>query len=229
MNNKGKILVALTGNNNALCDDCLSAISGVVPRQTVFRLCNELSQQGVIGRRRSRCGSCDKFKLTNAADSSVPVTPTTNQTSTSPSTVEGRPWYWEGNIQAALVRHLVGSGYSIVSVSDTATREAGKDVVAEKPGTGRLLVSVKGYPDKSRHVQARHWFAGALFDLVLYRDEEPRATLALAFPDGYVTFKNLAKRVTWLRNTLPFNIYWVRSDSSVRIETPSNQLKGSTE
>lgn len=55
-----------------------------------------------------------------------------------------------------------------------------------------LWVSVKGYPEKSTHVQARHWFAGAVFELMLYRHESATARPAIALPEGFRTYANLA-------------------------------------
>lgn len=54
-------------------------------------------------------------------------------------------WYWEGNVQAAVVAHLSGQGSSSVRVADTASRERGADIVARR-GQQRLVVEVKGYP-----------------------------------------------------------------------------------
>lgn len=129
-----------------------------------------------------------------------------------------RPWYWEGHIQSQLVSHLVRQGFSIRSVSDTATRIQGKDIVAVTPDGKELWVSVKGFPESSANTQARHWFAGAIFDLILYRNENPDVHLALAFPDGFTTYSGLSSRVTWLRDTMPFKIYWVNEAGEVRVE-----------
>lgn len=79
---------------------------------------------------------------------------------------------------------------------------------------------MKGYPRGTQKTnpstQARHWFWHAVFDLVRYRDESNAANLALGLPDGYVTYKNLTDRVTWLRSNLPFRIYWVSESGEVR-------------
>lgn len=44
-------------------------------------------------------------------------------------------------------------------------------------------------------MQARHWFAGAVFDLLLCRGESETADLALGLPDGYSAYAGLASRV----------------------------------
>lgn len=114
--------------------------------------------------------------------------------------------------------YLRTRGYAIQAVADTAARTAGKDIVAVDPAGRQLWVSVKGYPDKSKHVQARHWFAGAVFDIVLYRNETTAPQLAAAFPDGFTTYHALAARMAALRAVMPFTIYWVAESGEVRVE-----------
>ena len=123
-------------------------------------------------------------------------------------------------MQARIAAHLESQGLSVVSTADTATREAGKDLIARTPGSAELWVSVKGYPERSSHTQARHWFSHAIFDLVMYRDEDSDVTLAIGLPDGYSTYRNLVGRVTWLRKQLPFWVFWVSEDGQVRCEDP---------
>lgn len=54
-------------------------------------------------------------------------------------------WYSEQDTQQLLVGWLRRAGWTIVRAVDTATREPGVDVVAERGGH-RLGVEVKGYP-----------------------------------------------------------------------------------
>lgn len=75
---------------------------------------------------------------------------------------------------------------------------------------------MKGFPEKSASVQARHWFAGAVFDLLLYRGENADVDLALGLPDGYQTYQGLTKRIEWLRRQMPFAVYWVAESGAVR-------------
>ena len=63
---------------------------------------------------------------------------------------EGDPaseWHTEENTQRLLVEWLAGEGWTIVRTANTATREHGLDVVAERDGQ-RLGVEVKGYPSR---------------------------------------------------------------------------------
>ena len=132
----------------------------------------------------------------------------------------GRPWYWEGNVQARLVAWLTGLGYEIRRVADTDSREHGPDIIAVKDGK-ELSANVKGYPKGGKPTQpatqARHWFADAVFGALLHRDKHPDMHLAVAFPD-FPTYRRLARRVEWLRTNLPFGIYWVRECGEVEPE-----------
>lgn len=131
-------------------------------------------------------------------------------------------WYWEGNVQSRLVTWLVQNGYHIRQVANTATREAGIDVIATTPANEDLLVSVKGFPERTEKTtsptQARHWFSGAIFDLVLYRNDYPSAQLALALPEGFTTYATLTRRTQWLRESMPFTIFWIGETGDVRAE-----------
>jgi len=130
----------------------------------------------------------------------------------------GRPWFWEGNVQAQIVSELARNGFQIRRVADTESHEPGRDIEAVGPDGRGLWISVKGFPEKSASVQARHWFAGAVFDLLLYRDENSMVELALGLPKGFSTYENLTTRVKWARPQLPFVIYWVDEQGSVTVE-----------
>lgn len=115
-------------------------------------------------------------------------------------------WYWEGNVQAAIVRHLAAAGWHIRRVAETATREHGVDVEADRAGQ-RLLVEVKGYPSavyargerqgqsKSTPapLQARMYYSNAVLTGLILRAEHPDAQVVLAFPD-FQTYGTLARR-----------------------------------
>ena len=55
----------LKGHQNAYCDDCLSAILKIYPRQQVNQICRLKNLRGVIRRREGKCFRCEKFKLVN--------------------------------------------------------------------------------------------------------------------------------------------------------------------
>ncbi len=91
-------------------------------------------------------------------------------------TIADDEWAWEGHVQSRVATHLTTNGWSIIRVADTAQREPGPDIKAERDGQTRL-VEVKGWPSTTyAHgplagqpkptpapgTQARVWLAEAL-------------------------------------------------------------------
>ena len=137
------------------------------------------------------------------------------------SVAADRPWHWEGNVQLRLQRWLEQQGWSITQAVDTASKMQGVDLIGAREGR-TLWVTVKGYPAPTARtnpcMQARHWFAGALMDVVLYRGKSPDVEIAIGLPDGYKTYRSLAARTQWLRASCPFLIFWASENGSVRLE-----------
>jgi hypothetical protein len=213
---KERILVVLQQATQPVCDDCLAVAAAFSSRQVAYAVGTTLASEGAIIRQRGQCAMCGKTKIVSSTGNlppGVPVQPVSPQRE-----ISERRWYWEGHVQSSLVRWFREHGYAIEQEANTATHEAGKDIIATAPDGAPLWVSVKGFPDRSTHVQARHWFAGALFDLILYRNERKDVRLALAFPDGFTTYRSLAARTAWLRTSMPFTIYWVSESGEVRTE-----------
>jgi hypothetical protein len=42
--------------------------------------------------------------------------------------------------------------------------------------------------------------------------------LTIALPDEFTRYLNLAPQVMWLRQAMPFRIFWIRQDGTVRSE-----------
>lgn len=232
MPSQSEIVSALRSASGPICDDCLCQLTSYSCRQGARGAALSLAAKGVLQRAESRCSICGGLKTTSlgvvandtqsAVDMRVPVSSTPVVLTGAGSSNTGgahRPWHWEGNIQSVLVAHLAGQGYRITQVVDTASKQAGVDIRAERDDQ-ELWVTVKGYPEqKSRThpaTQARHWFSGAIFDLVLYRSERSDVMVAMGMPDGFVTYQNLAARVGWLKKELPFRVLWVTKEGGVR-------------
>ncbi|KAF6558319.1 hypothetical protein G9G63_25980 [Paenibacillus sp. EKM202P] len=214
MKNKDRIIAQLS--NVELCDDCLSIASGVTPRQTVYSICRALFEASYIIRKPSKCEYCHRSKIT----SKLLDTKYQKEGAPLPSSANFaiKPWYWEGNVQGHVVSYLVQNKYQIRSVADTASRTTGKDIIALTPDGKELWVSVKGYPEKSSNVQARHWFSGALFDLILYHGENAQVKLGIALPGDFSTYTNLLPRIKWLKDLMQFEVYWVTEEGIVTVE-----------
>jgi hypothetical protein len=136
-------------------------------------------------------------------------------------------WSWEGNVQAAVVRHLVARGWNIRRVANTSTKESGVDIEAIS-GDRRLLVEVKGYPSahystgakagekKQNHAtQARHYFAGALLTATLMRADHPGDEVVVALP-SYTTYEHLARRTAAVLEQIGVGIWLIDQSGHVR-------------
>ena len=105
-------------------------------------------------------------------------------------------WHTEEHTQHLLVEWLRREGWTIVRTANTASREHGVDVIAEREGT-RLGVEVKGYPSRyyvtgpKRGLvkptrpkdQAKMWFAHALVPAMRLRTAESSSLSVMCFPD----------------------------------------------
>ena len=134
---------------------------------------------------------------------------------------------WEGDVQAAVVRYLSATGWAILRVADTATRERGVDVIAERDGR-RLLVEVKGWPTTTYargdrvgqpkptppSAQAGVWFAQGLLKLIRCHGVEPDAGLALALPDR-PRYRTLLDDSRWAFERLGITVLLVDSNGTV--------------
>jgi hypothetical protein len=226
MSRDDRILAALA-TRRRLCDDCLSEIAGVRPRQSVYQACTALREQGILSRLTESCEGCNRMKITNASlkatgpsKTQSPIQPVTSDNdprklSAGISVSVGRPWSWEGNVQDRIVTFLRETGIAVHSQSDTASREQGKDIVAMDSDGKALWVSVKGFPENSPNTQARHWFAAALLDMALYRSQNSEVRLALGFPAGFKTYESLVNRTSSTLNFLGCHVFWVNQAGSV--------------
>jgi hypothetical protein len=228
LTHRERILKTLSETAVPVCDDCLARITGINPRQTVYQNCTYLANSGKIRRRQGECAFCARIKIVSWIEKGVEnyanyldiadITRTKTSSEKEKDSKTTPSWYWEGNIQSKLVAYLAGQGYFIRSVTDTASRSQGKDIVAVTPEDRELWVSVKGFPENNSYTQARHYFAQAVFDVILYRSENPAVELALALPHGFPTYERLASRISWLRRALPLRIYWVDNLGNVKEE-----------
>ena len=226
MSNTHHILEYLNESKKNFCDDCLSGQTGIKPRQQVNQICRRLVKSGQIIRLKAACTLCNKFKVVNSTsltNFNAKISPDVESSSVRSGEYE-HPWYWEGNVQASVVSHLVSRSYRVMSVADTASRSSGKDIEALSPEGSTLWVSVKGYPDRSQHTQARHWFSQAMFDMILYREESAENMFAVALPAGFATYQNLASRVSWFQNSCKFTFFWTKEDGSVSEAKPQPHL-----
>lgn len=204
-----RIIVYLKAHPEGVDDDELAGVLDLKRRQQANSRCRQLAAQGLVERRKVE-GKIRNFWL-GGKGGSPPPTGGGGQAGTT------EPWFWEGNVQAAIVKHLAMHGWAIRSVVDTANRQRGKDIVAERGGTP-LWVTVKGYPKgtKKTHpaTQAGHWFKQAIFDIIEYRGESKTVELSVGLPD-FPRYHSLAERITWFQPVAGFTYFWVKETGEV--------------
>ncbi len=65
MNHKDNILKLIQSNKEPYCDDCISEMLNIKPRQQVNAICNILLDENKIVREKRCCNNCKKDKLVN--------------------------------------------------------------------------------------------------------------------------------------------------------------------
>ena len=133
-------------------------------------------------------------------------------------------WFWatEAEVQRRVAEWLQSQGWRVVK--EARGQAKGPDLVLERSGE-TLVVEVKGYPGK-RYVrgvkkgkrkptapynQMRHYFAGALVDLLRRKQGYPSARLALALPAA-TTYRNLVGELRWALGSLGVEVFWVSEE-----------------
>lgn len=145
-----------------------------------------------------------------------------------PAQIDGRDWFWEGNVVRSVVRYLKAEGWKVEHVSDTASKEQGDDIRATREGR-TLRVEMKGWPtegyaNKSRAgekkrtrptTQAPHWYSQALLHVIGDLGKHPADLVAIALPD-WPTFRRLVDRTETSLKRLGVALLFV--DTSGKVE-----------
>lgn len=167
--NTDRILQTLSATNGVLCDDCISRVANVHPRQQVNTIAGGLFFAGRIFRQDGlRCSECGRIKKGSASIGKMLLSPSpmpglTLATQPIPLLQAARPsaglhrlirvgemnpdrpWHWEGNVQIILGQFLVSEGWTITHFADTESKETGIDLGVTKNFRG-ILFEIKGYP-----------------------------------------------------------------------------------
>jgi Holliday junction resolvase-like predicted endonuclease len=214
-----EILRELGAHPEGMSDADLASTLGK-RHQHINQTCRNLASQGLIVRENSYRG------IVNKRSSDWPVPPAREPRAAAPTT--SQDWAWEGNVQSRVATHLAANGWSIIRVADTASRERGVDIIAERDGQ-RLLVEVKGWPSSTYArgdragqpkptqptLQAAHWFAEALTSLIRL-GAEPESRLAMGLPD-MPRYRVLLGDAAWALDRLDITVYLATADGAVEI------------
>jgi len=215
---------ALRGGPTPMCDDCVSEVARCANRQSANLTGSRMAREYQIIRGKGECARCGRYKIVSRFSIGAPeatVSNWTNAQATLPAdpSPDDRPWHWEGHIESVLATYLAGQGYRLRQVIDTASKTTGVDIIAERDGQ-TLWVTVKGYPTGTARTnagtQSRHWFSHAMFDVARYRTERADIAIGVGLPDGFTSYLNLAPKIAWLKESVPFRFYWVSADGTVR-------------
>jgi hypothetical protein len=215
---RDRIINYLKDHPDGVDDDALAEELGLSQRQQANAICNKLKKEGFVAQRKVQ-GKIHNFWL---GDSPLPRERPASEVAKSltPDQDKTADWFWEGNVQAQMVKFLASQNFLIRSVADTASRQQGIDIVAELNGKP-LWVSVKGYPrDTARtraSTQAGHWFKEAVFDILKYRGQSKDVNLGLALPD-YPRYRSMAAKIAWLKSVVGFVYFWVQENGEVVAE-----------
>lgn len=136
-------------------------------------------------------------------------------------------WFAEADVQASVVSFLSSAGWHIISTADTASKERGIDIVAERADEA-IGIEVKGFPSRSYadprradqkkptrpSTQASHWFAQAILAAMRLRGKHPgwRSVIALPRCARYV---NLFTETSDSLTAAGIEVWWVHPHNRV--------------
>lgn len=136
-------------------------------------------------------------------------------------------WHTEAAVQAAVVAALHEVGWTIRSQANTATKEHGIDVVAERD-TVTVGIEVKGFPSREYvdprragepkrtqpSTQAGHWYAQAILAGMRLRSRHPEYLSVIALPD-FPRYRTLHAETVNSLDAAGIHVWWVTHGGSV--------------
>lgn len=126
------------------------------------------------------------------------------------------PWYVEEHVRSLLVNWLRDHGY--FQANGATAADADHDLIVQSLYGATSRISVRGFPESDGEGEAQRWFASAVLDLARHRSSGGDVGLALALPAGFPIYTTLAADIAWLRDAMPFTIYWVVESGTVHAE-----------
>jgi hypothetical protein len=185
----------------------------------INQACRRLADEGLLVRSGSFGG------IINTVTSDEPLVREPDP----PASTVHEEWAWEGNVQNRVAEYLAVNGWLAIRTANTAAREHGPDITAQRDGR-RLLVEVKGWPSRTYatgkragqpkpkeqvSAQAAVWFAQGITALIRLGSKHD-ALLALALPD-MPRYQNLLAESRWALERLDITVYLVTALGTVRV------------
>lgn len=216
---RDEVLTLLARNPDGLTDAELARRTGTA-HQAINQLCRQLAAERLI--RRDDSGR----PIMNYA-----VAPGSRLQARQVAAPHRAEWFWEGNVQADVVRHLAARGAVVHSVADTGSKARGTDIVATLEAR-RVHVEVKGWPSTSYAdprragevkrtqptLQAKHWYAGAVLSALRLRGQHSGDRVAIAFPD-FSRYRQLAAETAATLRVVGIEIWFVSESGEVDVHT----------
>jgi len=211
------IIDFLSSNPEPIDDDQLSLILNLKRRQQANDECRKLEKAGLIIRQRIN-GKIHNIWIRGKSISLVREKESSKNLMSNED--YHKLWFWEGNVQAQIVNFLTFENYLLRSVVNTASRQKGVDIIAEKDEK-EIWISVKGFPKVTQRTnpstQAAHWFKDAIFDVVKYRNQNSSLRIGVGLPI-FDRYKSLSNNVSWFKEVSGFNFFWVSEAGKVFVE-----------
>jgi hypothetical protein len=189
-----------------LCDDCVSDVARVRPRQQANKRARALVARGILWRERRACPRCHTIRIV----SSLARRTTLRLPLGRGDARAVGDWFSDEGLRQRLVEHLEAHGYVVGRDGRSPRRIDARD------SDGRTLrVFVRGHGgDES----ARRDFADVLLDVLAGRTSAPGVGLAIALPRGFAVYRRLSTRLRWLAQAAPFQFLWVDASGGVVAE-----------
>lgn len=174
------------------CDDCLSSLLKINPRQAIQQKTSALAKRHPFSRSQGRCAHCKALKLVIGVRSSaianrIESTSDPNIAEDIPPATPGGSVFSEEEVKKVLEAWLSAKGWS---VEIAWARSRGIDIHARK-NNERWIIEVKG--GGSLQPMRVNYFLGVLGE-TLQRMDDPKAAYSIALPD-LKQFRNLWSRL----------------------------------
>jgi Holliday junction resolvase len=137
-------------------------------------------------------------------------------------------WFEETNVAKKIKKFLEKNGWKIKKFNKDK-RQKGPDIIVEK-NHKQLVIEVKGYPSRyyvhgkkkgklkptPPKLQATHWFAEAIFSVLLKKSEDPKIKIAVGLPD-FEKYRELIEKIEFVRRKIGIEFYLVRENGQIEI------------
>jgi hypothetical protein len=207
MGNAEKIIAYLRENRHEYCDDCISNLCGILPRQQVNQICNNNSSRG-IQKRTAVCFSCGKIKTTRSLAGIVE-----GENRNLPGEKIKKEGEYKGlsedEIKRSIQSFLEKDGWTVTVAWG---RTPGVDIDARR-NNDRWIIEAKGHG--SRSAMRVNYFLAVLGEL-LQRMNDKTAKYSIALPD-LEQFKRLwAKLPQFAKDKANISCLFVASNGDIQ-------------